>query len=284
LIARYGYNLALNWNLGEENTQSPEEQRDMAKFIRDTDPYHHHTVVHTFPPWQDRVYSKLTGEQSVLTGASLQMQWDAVHKRTLQWRRESTKSGRKWIVANDEQGSAAHGVPPDDGYQGFAGKDRQGKSIHSMHDIRKSTLWGNLMAGGAGVEYYFGYQLAENDLVAEDFRSRDKSWDYCRLALSFFRDNKIPFWQMDPGDSVNGNYLLSKKGELHLLYLPKGGQASIDLTGESGNFEVTWFNPRSGGPLQKGTVTSVRAGTPNLSLGAPPKDPTEDWLAVVRRK
>ena len=26
------------------------------------------------------------------------------------------------------------------------------------------------MGGGAGVEYYFGYQLAENDLVAEDWR------------------------------------------------------------------------------------------------------------------
>ena len=42
------------------------------------------------------------------------------------------------------------------------------------------------MAGGAGVEYYFGYWLPENDLVAENFRSRDKSWDYGRIALDFF--------------------------------------------------------------------------------------------------
>jgi len=289
LIARFGYQLALNWNLGEENTQSAEEQRDMSRYIKDNDPYQHNIVVHTFPPWQDRVYTQLTGEQSVLTGASLQMQWNQVHQRTLQWVRASAKSGRRWVVANDEQGSAAHGVPPDDGFQGFAGKDRQGKSIHNMHDIRKSTLWANLMAGGAGVEYYFGYQLAENDLVAEDFRSRDKSWDYCRIALAFFRDNRIPFWQMEGADALAGNaaesnakYVFAKKGELYLVYLPSGGSPVLDLSGAAGAFTVRWFNPRTGGPLQKGGVARVRGGA-SAELGAPPSDPAEDWLVVVRR-
>ena len=31
LVARFGHELALNWNLGEENTQTPEEQRAMAE-------------------------------------------------------------------------------------------------------------------------------------------------------------------------------------------------------------------------------------------------------------
>jgi hypothetical protein len=289
LIARFGYALALNWNLGEENTQSPEEQRDMANYIHDTDPYRHHIVVHTFPAWQDRVYSKLIGEQSVLTGASLQMYWDQVHQRTLQWRRASAGSGRRWVVANDEQGSAAHGVPPDDGYQGFAGKDRQGKDIHNMHDIRKRVLWGNLLAGGAGVEYYFGYQLAENDLVAEDFRSRDKSWDYCRIALDFFHGQRIPFWQMENADALVGNpegtnarYALAKKDEVYLVYLPEGGSAQLDLTGAKGAFQVRWLNPRTGGALAKGTVTRVNGGS-TVNLGAPPAEAGDDWLAVVRR-
>jgi hypothetical protein len=50
------------------------------------------------------------------------------------------------------------------------------------------------MAGGAGVEYYFGYKLPQNDLACEDWRSRDKSWDFRRIALEFFPANKIPFW------------------------------------------------------------------------------------------
>ena len=48
---------------------------------------------------------------------------------------------------------------------------------YTAHDIRKYTLWGTLMAGGVGVEYCFGYALPRNDLVCEDLRSRDKSWD-----------------------------------------------------------------------------------------------------------
>jgi hypothetical protein len=282
LIARYGYALALNWNLGEENTQSPSEQRDMAKYIKDTDPYQHHLVVHTFPQWQDQVYSEIIGEKSVLTGASLQMMWNQVHERTLQWRKASADSGRRWVVANDEQGSAAHGVPPDDGYQGFAGKDRQGKSIHSMHDIRKKTLWGNLMAGGAGVEYYFGYQLAENDLVAEDFRSRDKSWDFCRYALNFFRDEKIPFWEMANEDALStGAYVLARKNSLYLVYLENAHPVSLDLSGAPGAYSVRWFNPRTGGPLLTGSVKSVKGGA-KADLGAPPTN-TDDWLAIVRR-
>ncbi|MBM3788077.1 MAG: DUF5060 domain-containing protein [Acidobacteria bacterium] len=288
LIARFGYALALNWNLGEENTQSPEEQRDMARYIRDTDPYQNHIVVHTFPTWQDRVYSKLIGEQSVLTGASLQMMWDQVHQRTLQWLRDSEKTGRRWVVANDEQGSASHGVPPDDGYQGFAGKDRQGKPIHNMHDIRKKTLWANLLAGGAGVEYYFGYQLAENDLVAEDFRSRDKSWDYCRIAREFFTTNRIPFWTMKSADALIGNaandnsrYAFAKEGELYLVYLPEGGTATLDLAAAPRSFNVRWFNPRSGGALAKGSVQKVKGGA-KVDLGQPPGDAKQDWLVVVR--
>ena len=37
-------------------------------------------------------------------------------------------------------------------------------------DVRRHTLWGTLMAGGAGVEYCFGYSLPQNDLQREDWR------------------------------------------------------------------------------------------------------------------
>ena len=47
MIARFGYLLAINWNLGEENTQTVEQQRAMAGYIRSLDPYRHHIVLHT---------------------------------------------------------------------------------------------------------------------------------------------------------------------------------------------------------------------------------------------
>ena len=289
LIARFGYSLALNWNLGEENTQTPEQQRAMSRYIRDTDPYDHHIVVHTFPNEQDSVYTALLGERSVLTGASLQNAFDETHERTAHWVAASAETGRPWVVANDEQGTAALGVPPDPGYKGFNGKDPQGKDIRTLHDIRKYTLWGNLMAGGAGVEYYFGYQLPENDLLLEDFRSRDKTWDYGRIALDFFRSERVPFWDMKNADELvsnpkhdNSRYCFAKSGDLYLVYLPAGGASDLDLSKVTGQFRVGWFDPRAGGGLQKSAVASVKGGGV-VSLGAPPASPTEDWLAVIRR-
>ncbi|MFK7817831.1 MAG: DUF5060 domain-containing protein [Planctomycetaceae bacterium] len=289
LIARYGHHLALNWNLGEENTQSPEEQRDMAKFIRDTDAYKHNVVIHTFPDQQDEVYSKLTGDQSVLTGASLQNHWDAAHRRTLKWVRESAEAGRPWVVCNDEQGSASMGVPPDPGYKGFDGIGGKGeKKQYTLDDVRKHTLWGTLMAGGAGVEYYFGYKLPENDLKCEDFRSRDRSWDYCRIAINFFSKNKLPLDEMKCVDELVGNpkhnnsrYCFAKPGEVYLVYLPNGGEAKLDLKNQSGGFTISWFNPRKGGKLVE---TATVTGGQEVKLGEPPSDTDKDWLAIVRKK
>ena len=287
LIARFGYELALNWNLGEENTQSLAQQRAMSGYIHDTDPYDHHIVVHTYPNAQDKVYRPLLGKGSLLTGASLQNGWNASHKCTLKWVTESARAGKPWVVANDEQNSASTGVPPDPGYKGFDPK--KGVKSPSIDDIRKYTLWGNLTAGGAGVEYYFGYKLPQNDLLCEDYRSRDKSWDYCRIAIAFFGANKIPFWEMKNADALVGNakadnskYCLAKSGAVYLVYLPKGGTTDLDLSGVSGDFSVLWFNPRSGGKLLGGSVSKIRAGS-SVSIGRPPSDADNDWLAIIRR-
>ncbi|MDI1251209.1 MAG: DUF5060 domain-containing protein [Lacunisphaera sp.] len=286
LIARFGHALALNWNLGEENTQTAEEHRAMAQFLFDTDPYHHLIVIHSFPgpAHQDPMYEALLGQQSQLTGASAQNKWTDTHKLTLKWVSASAAAGRPWVVCNDEQAPASAGVPPDPGYQGFTGKDKSGKDIgYDLHDIRKATLWGNLMAGGAGVEYYFGYQLPENDLLCEDFRSRDQSWDYCRIALEFFRAQKIPLGKMANADELVGNpthenstYCLAQPGQRYLVYLPVGGEATLDLSGAPGAFAISWFNPRTGGPLAPGPRVTGGAA---VKLVAPD---SQDWLAVVR--
>lgn len=289
IIARFAHELALNWNIGEENTQSTEEINDMIDYIRAMDPYQHHVVIHTFPNQQEKVYKPLLGDQSRLTGASLQNDWKVSHQRTLQWITASAAAGRPWVVAVDEQGGADTGVPPDLGYAGYDGRKKDGKAVQTSDDIRQAMLWGNLMAGGAGVECYFGYQLAQNDLLCEDFRSRDRIWDHGRIALEFFRDHRIPFWDMKNANALIGNpkndnskYCLAQAGEIYLVYLPKGGTTDLDLSGASGGFTVRWFNPRAGGALVNGSVVSVDGGR-NVALGNPPADMAEDWLAIIRR-
>jgi hypothetical protein len=289
LVARFAHNLALNWNLGEENTQSAEEVRAMARYLRDTDPCRHHIVIHTFPNQQDSVYPALLGGQSDLTGASLQNSWRQAHERTITWVRRSATAGKPWVVCNDEQNPAEMGVPPNPGYEGHNGEAFQGGKPYTLHDIRKFCLWGTLMAGGGGVEYYFGYKLPQNDLQCEDWRSRDRSWEFCRIALEFFRQHTIPFWEMTDADALVGNprhdnsrFCFANPGAIHLVYLPSGGTTDLDLAGAQGEFGVAWFNPRAGGALRGGSIRSVKGGG-RVSVGQPPVDPGEDWLAVVRR-
>lgn len=278
LVARFGHELALNWNFGEENSQTPEQQREEIAYVASIDPYQHLRVIHTFPPQQEKVYSKLIGKQSMLTGASLQNEWNEAHQRTFKWVTESSRSGKPWVVANDEQGSAGEGVPPDPGYKGFGGKAGKGKDVYDLNDIRKYTLWGTLMAGGQGVEYYFGYKLPQNDLVCEDYRSRDKSWEYAGIAIRFFQQKKIPVQDMTCRDELVGNqehdnskYCLAKEGEIYLVYLPNGGGTDIKLP--AGNFSISWFNPRT-------SEDKPAAPMIGRTINAPDQ---EDWLALIRK-
>ena len=290
IIARFGHALALNWNLGEENTQSTEEQVDMARYIHDLDPYDHIIVIHTFPNQQDKVYPPLFGKKSKLSGFSLQnSNIRDSHWQVVKWVNASTKAGRPWVTAFDESGTAQYAQVPDLGYEGFNGFDKEGKKVHTQHEVRKYTLWGTLMGGGIGCEYYFGYKLPQNDLICEDWRSRDQSWDYCRIALDCFKDNKIPFWEMKPADGLvgtdpksNDRYCLAKPGSVYLVYLPNGGTTQLDLSKVKGSFKVRWFDPRRGGKLQNGSIAQINGGK-KVGIGNPPGDNQRDWLAVIRR-
>jgi hypothetical protein len=267
LIARFAHHLALNWNLGEENTNTTQQQKDFAEFIHNLDPYGHNIVIHTYPIDHEKVYRPLLGNNSLLIGISIQTGWDNVYNATKKWVTESANAGKKWIVANDEQNPANDGVKPD--------------GTGNNHDaIRKGTLWGNIMAGGAGVEYYFGYRYPNSDLTCEDFRSRDNMWDYTRYALDFFTEN-TRFWEMSPQSSlVDNGWCLAKKGEEYVVYLKNGGSTQMDLSGADGEFCMKWYNPRTG---QFAGNERVVNGGGHVSSGNPPVDLSQDWALLVTK-
>ena len=164
--------------------------------------------------------------------------------------------------------------------------------LPTVDQIRKEVLWGQLLGGGAGVEYYFGYRLPQNDLGCEDWRSRALTWKWSAIALQFFKDHEIPFWEMSNANKLVSNfendntvYCFAKPGEIYLLYMP-GDQVTLmnilDMMKDEGIYSVKWFNPREGGPLQDGPVTQIM-GNGIRDLGPPPSDPLKDWLIVVRR-
>jgi hypothetical protein len=268
LIARFAHHTALVWNLGEENTNTDAQRKAFCRYIKDLDPYDHPIVCHTFPGRYDEVYKPLLGYE-YFDGPSLQT--NDTHAQTLKWVDRSGSSGRQWFVCLDEIGPAHTGVKPD-------------KDDYRHDEVRKKHLWANLMAGGAGVEWYFGYKFAHNDLNCEDWRSRDHLWDLTRYALDFFHQY-LPFTEMSHHDaltSAKNDYCFAKPGQVYAVYLPQGGTTHLDLGDGTATYSVRWYNPRLGGPLRLGSVRQV-TGPGSVAIGHPPQDTDQDWVALIEK-
>lgn len=283
LIARFGHHLALNWNLAEETgdwTETPPtfpldvaERIRLAEYISEIDPYKHHLVIHN-GAWFDPLY----GPNTKFTGASLQTNkadFSRVHSQTLKVLEEAKSAGKIWAVAVDEPGDAQHSLLTD--------------TENPEHDnARKNGLWGAMMAGAWGTEWYFGYKHPHSDLSCQDFRSRDLFWDQGKICLDFFNTNKIPVWEMESDDSLissEGDYVLAKPGESYVVYLKNGGESTLDLGNSNAEYDVSWYNPRKGGELQKGNIKTI-TGSGKYTLGLPPvrKERDNDWVVLVKRK
>lgn len=258
LVARFSHHMALNWNLTEETTLKDVVVQETSAYIKSVDPYDHHRVLHTYPSRQAQGYDPQLGTASELTGASVQSDRENVHEDVLAWVEKSAASGKKWVVCNDEQGSASIGADVD-GKEDF--------------EIRHEVLWGTLLAGGMGVEYYYGYQTGNTDLNSEDHRSRDLKYSEASYALSFFDDYLLDYIvDMESNDAItsdNGDYVFAKTGEIYVVYRPKGGTTAISLP--TGTFTVQWFNPRTCSALTIGEAITN-------SLVAPDNN---DWVALI---
>ncbi|SDE42442.1 Putative collagen-binding domain of a collagenase [Pricia antarctica] len=282
LIARFGHHLALNWNLAEETgdwTEKPPtfpidvpERIRLAEYLSEIDPYNHHIVIHN-GDWFDGLY----GPNTKFTGASLQTNkedFSRVHSQTLRILNDSKAAGKVWAVACDEPGDAQHALITD--------------TENPTHDnARKNGLWGAMMAGAWGTEWYFGYKHPHSDLSCQDFRSRDLFWDQGKICLDFFNDNKIPVWEMESDDSLissEGDYVLAKPGKSYVVFLKNGGESTLDLGDSNSEYEVSWYNPRKGGELQKGKIKTL-SGSGKQSLGLPPvkKEKEMDWVIWVTK-
>ena len=278
LISRFGHHLALNWNLGEECGEWGRKsvslgqdsvcRRAMAEYFYDHDPYHHLIVIHN-----GRKFDDMLGDLSKLTGVSVQTNqkdFSKVHAEVLKWRTLSDEAGRPWVVACDEPGDAQDSLLPDD--------------ENPDHDnARKNALWGTLMAGGAGVEWYFGYAHPHSDLTCQDWRSREKMWQQGKYALDFFREAQLPLEKMVPDDALTespDDYCFYAPGEAYVIYLKSGGNAAFDLSDVDGDFDVRWFNPRNGEFVGESSTIS---GGGEVSVGPPPVDAEKDWVVLLQR-
>lgn len=275
LIARFAHHLALNWNMGEENGtwgpnvkgQSKEQRQAMIRYFYENDPYQHHRVIHN-GQW----YDDLFGERSKLTGASLQTHkpdFSRVHAMTLDLYFTSEKAGKPWAIACDEPGDHRMAVVPD--------------KINPNHDnARQNALWGHFLAGGWGVEWYFGYKYEHSDLSLQDWRSRENMWDQSRHALQFFENYQVPFWKMRPRDELSdaNNWILASPDNADDFYAvvqkQEDRQCLVNLP--EGNHEYGWFNPHTGRGLNGLLHTGTVEGGEEVRFDVPDK---RDWILLI---
>lgn len=294
MVARFGHHLALIWNLGEENGHddngrqygagtSDEQMKAFSSYIAATDPYDHPIVVHHYPFEQDKVFEPLIGHDA-MTGVSLQL--DDVYLEEngkdyngeiQRWIAAAEAGDHPWVVQLDEPLGWEYGLVPDESVDVGV----------SQEDARRDVLWGTYMAGGAGVEWYFGWMdnSPTSDLGVEDMRLRAAMWEKTRIATAFFEEH-VPFQDMSANNGLTtttDDYVLAAPGAAYLIYLRNGGTTELDLSAESGEYTVRWFNPRSGGELQTGSQPTIAGGLVQ-SIGNAPSDPSKDWAVLVQRK
>ena len=277
LIARFGHHLALNWNIGEENGlwmkkditpwQTTTQRLACAQYFYDNDPYRHHVVIHNGQQFYD-----LLGPESKYTGLSVQTNREDfanVHGAVLRWHRLAKAGKKTWAIAVDEPGDHRYSLVPD--------------NINPDHDnARQNALWGALMAGAWGIEWYFGYEHEHSDLTCEDWRSRDKMWDQCLHALNFFRENDIPYWEMEAKDNwtENDDFVLAKGDSDLVIYQKRGPKTKTELGKLSGHYAIRWYNPKTGQFAGQPQKVSASKG---IELSLPPADQENDWVVWIKK-
>lgn len=281
LIARFGHHLALTWNLGEETGWTDEkgkesgiantlaQQKAFIHYIDELDAYDHPMKIHEIDIVE--IYPPLLGDTN-FDGPTLQRHSD-YNKFVKHFIDLSKSSGRPWVVSMDEPLGWEFGLKPD--------------AEDPTHDIpRKEVLWGTYMAGGSGVEWYFGWQnnAPTSDLSSEDLTVRSNMWEQSAIAHDFFQ-TYLPFSEMTADNNLvkgDKDYVFYQENIVYLVYLKQGGKHALDLTKASGKFNIYWFNPRFGGELLKSNVKSVEGGK-LISLGVPPSAPQKDWAVLLKR-
>jgi len=272
MVARFGYLNAITWNIGEESgwqrsdtgrglAVTDDQRKAFAAYLRTLLEFEDHIIVHNGPSNTDAIFTPLVGDPSY-TGISFQGNFNSTnhgHGRIVHWREASQSASRPWVVYYDEP---------------YSNSD-----FPNLGNWRKNSLWASLSGGASGVGYYAG---GGRDLQIQDYSAYSGYWEDMVRARVFMESlpGKLPDYV--PADNlVSSGWCLANPGVAYFTYLPSGGTTTLDLSGQSGEFEVSWFDPRNGG-FHSGNVTQVSGGG-TVAVGNPPSSSSSDWAVLVRK-
>jgi len=269
LVARFGHQLALQWNLCEEYEAgnypyTPDQIKQFAGYIQQLDPYDHPITVHNrFDP--DGAFTPFLGDSRIsITSMQYAGAYAGYGDEVEEWRQKTVAAGRPLTISMDELAAA---------------------SVATMDHQRRTVIWPTYLSGGQ-LELFIRENSA--DCCLEDFRTYERLWTYMRYARSFVEEN-LPFWEMEPRDELltgestdnGGGQVFAKPGQVYAVSMPNTtSTGSLDLSGVSGEFQKRWFNPRTG--TFEGATQTVTGGG-KRSLGTPPSSIPDDWVVLFKK-
>ncbi len=297
LVARLGHHNALQWNLCEEyngggatgwRPLDPALIKEWAAYLSAIDPYDHPMTVHTVDLddfWDKSSYGPFLGNENFdLTSIQAKLRHFNYGKLIEEGRKRSADAGRPWVISFDESKL----------FNTFANRPDD-QDIATQNRARREIIWPTYISGGAGHEWI------SVDWNMEDFRKLEGIWDFHWYARKFFLEN-LPFWEMEPADSLlhnetelfGGGQVFALPGKVYAVYLPcvdKIGE--LDLTDVPGDFNMQWYDTRTGKfigdpiKIKGGALISLGniGGANNRPLAPDPPDEKyeDDWAILITR-
>jgi hypothetical protein len=256
MVARFGHHPGLIWNIGEEANEiySNEMQVDLGVKLRALDPYKHAITVHRTDPWPFLGNSDfdLTSMQTI-SGA-------------LDFSSEEIRFQNDIVIAHREDSAGACWPIPvmiDE----LPGVDVVNDSTRKK--MRSDVLYPIFFGGGNYEMHYRDAYGSGGNVTLQILAPMLEDMSRARQFVE-----SLPFNEMKPCNervSGGGEYCFGLEGSIYAVYLPQGGQVTVNLSGVSGDFNAFWYDPLTGTTSSAGSV----GGGGNQTFDAPGN---QDWV------
>jgi hypothetical protein len=304
ILARYGaFDNIFMWTISNEYETHPDGKyrldlpgdidwvKATARLIKRNDPYSHLVTVHPVVssstsgispkdpidfPWRIGEFFGNVDALDVLSQQTGQAGEGITWDEKLQcWKGDDPN-----LVAS-VRADRRYGKPvlnTENGYEYLRGESTSKNQVHHTDKVRHSA-WRIVCAGGyfaSGFHGTIGHSDIWNRIDPNNhytFILKDEGAP-SQMAILYKFFNSLAFWRLQPFTEITGDAVaLAEKSKTYVVYLPHGGDVTLDLTG-SGIMESKWFNPRTG----KFGKSDVIKGETGKKFIAPDNN---DWVLLL---
>jgi Domain of unknown function (DUF5060)/PKD domain len=277
MLAYFGHYNGVLWNLGEECKWTFDQFKEQVTYLKAINPYNSPVTFQSGGLGQ-KTYTFVDhlGDENIDAG-SFQAGWGgkSAFDEVQKWRSQSAAKGVPLTVTWEEPQKIENNTSDTVGYP-FG---------------RREKMWPWIMGGGDGFQWYIQQSQPHSsphsfDQSLNDMSLMKSAHNWSRHVRDFVL--RLPLLSAESSMTIvtsttGEDFTMYKDGDIYGIYNNKVGTGmTLNLTNKVGNFTVQWFDPRNGGALQNGTVTTISGGG-NRVLGNPPKDTNMDWAVLVTR-